>query len=319
MSWVFLAAGRVYKLKKPVRSPVLDFSTLTAREADCRAEVRLNRRLAPDVYLGVTRLTLEPGGDMAVDGEGAVIDWLVKMRRLPEASMLDRAIERGTVERDQIESLAGLLSDFYLSLSPAPVDPEQHLDLFRRQHQENRRLLERPDFGLDGELLRQALGAVQHVLDNEADMIRARAAEGRIKEGHGDLRPEHICLEEPPAIIDCLEFNRALRLLDPFDELAGLAVECRHLGAEWIGVQVIDRCRKALGSSPGQHLMDFYTAYRATLRARLLMSHLLDPEVREPERWPPLARAYLQIAAGAGVSLRPPAAPPANRPGGSAG
>ena len=142
MSWVFLAGDRVYKLRKPVRYPFLDFSTLAAREADCHAEIRLNRRLAPDVYLGVVRLTREANGTLALDGAGVVADWLVVMRRLPESAMLDRAIVGGTVTPGQIERVAALLAAFYRSLGPADVSEEGYLGRFARQHVNNRALLD---------------------------------------------------------------------------------------------------------------------------------------------------------------------------------
>ena len=113
MSWVFLAGDRIYKLKKPVRYPFLDFTTLGARETDCRAEIRLNRRLAPDVYLGIVRLALESTGTLALDGEGETVDWLVVMRRLPEGRMLDNLIAQGAVNHGEIERVAGILAEFY--------------------------------------------------------------------------------------------------------------------------------------------------------------------------------------------------------------
>lgn len=125
MSWLFLAGDRVYKLKKPVRYPYLDFRTLAAREANCRAETRLNRRLAPDVYRGVARLTVDEAGTFALDGEGETVDWLVVMRRLPEDRMLDNVIARGAVTHGEIERVADIRTSTgsccrnHASVSPA--------------------------------------------------------------------------------------------------------------------------------------------------------------------------------------------------------
>jgi len=123
-------------------------------------------------------------------------------------------------------------------------------------------------------------------------------------EGHGDLRPEHVCLSDPPVIIDCLEFSRELRLVDPFDELSFLSMECAVLGARWIGPALIDLCATSLGDRPPDETLAFYTAYGASFRARQALAHLLEPAPRTPEKWIPLARAYLDEAERAAVKLR---------------
>jgi aminoglycoside phosphotransferase family enzyme len=122
-------------------------------------------------------------------------------------------------------------------------------------------------------------------------------------EGHGDLRPEHIGLDGTPVVIDCLEFNRALREVDPFDELAFLDLECRLLGADWIGPRLIAHCALALGDTPAPQVMALYTAHRALVRARLALAHLLDAQPRTPERWKPQARRYVEAAQAALASL----------------
>lgn len=313
MSWLFLAGDRVYKLKKPVKYPYLDFRTLAARETNCRAEARLNRRLAPGVYRGVARLTREKAGTLALDGDGDTVDWLVLMRRLPEDRMLDRLIAGRTVQRGEIERLADVLARFYRRLAPAAISPDEHIALFIEEQRTNRKVLTEPRLGLASPLLDNVLACIDGFLQRERERITGRVRAGRIVEGHGDLRPEHICLCDPPLIIDCLEFSRTLRLLDPFDELANLALECARMGAPWIGDILIDHSAGALDGRPPEPLMAFYTAYRACLRARLAIRHLLDEPVREPGKWLPLAQEYLMIADRACVRVRSPEDRPANR------
>jgi aminoglycoside phosphotransferase family enzyme len=305
MSWVFLAGDRAYKLKKPVKYPFLDFSTLAAREADSREEVRLNARLAPDVYLGVVPLTTGADGMLAVDGKGETVDWLVMMRRLPEGRMLDTAIAHGRATQDQIGRVADVLAHFYRSLDPVDVSPADYVGQFAREQAKNRALLEDKRFDLPRAGVAAVLGKVEAVLADEPELLMQRARERRIVDGHGDLRPEHVCLNDPPVIIDCLEFNRAFRLVDPFDELAFLGLECELLGAPWIGGILIDRCAQALSDRPSERLVAFYTAYRACLRARLSLAHLLEPNPRTPEKWLPHAKAYLAIAERASATLAP--------------
>lgn len=309
MSWVFLAGVTVFKLKKPVKYPFLDFSTIAAREVNCREEIRLNRRLAPDIYLGVVPLTLEPDGKIALNGAGQVIDWLVKMRRLPADRMLNRAIERGTVTQAEAEAVAGLLAAFYERAESADLTPQEFIAGFVHGLGENESVLTLPEFDLPHATVSMVLKATRDFVDRDSQLLMDRARKGCVVEGHGDLRPQHICLVDPPVIIDCLEFNRRLRLVDPFEELVFLGLECERLGASWVGDLVLKRCVDALGGAPSDRLLAFYTAYRASLRARLALAHLLEPKPREPEKWVPLAKQYLAIAERAGFRMAPRGVP----------
>jgi aminoglycoside phosphotransferase family enzyme len=298
MSWVFTAGDRVYKLKKPVHYPFLDFRTLAARETNCREEVRLNRRLAPDVYLGVVSLTADENGRLAIAGMGEVVDWLVEMRRLPDELMLDQAILRHRIEQDgsgRLDAVADLLIGFYRVAPPADISPSAYVEQFAREHAINEAVLCDPNFQLDGGQVRDVVARVRHGIENAEDLKR-RVKGDRIVEGHGDLRPEHVCLSDPPLIIDCLEFSRALRLVDPFDELIFLTLECELLGGGWVGEHIFERCAEGLNDTPAAPLLEFYWTYRACLRARIALAHLLEPNPRTPEKWVPLARSYLRLA-----------------------
>jgi aminoglycoside phosphotransferase family enzyme len=134
-------------------------------------------------------------------------------------------------------------------------------------------------------------------------ILAARVDRCRIIDGHGDLRPEHIWLNHEIRIIDCLEFNPRLRAVDPFDEIAFLDLECERLGAAWAGRYIRTRVARGLNDDRPEGLYRFYRSYRATLRARLAIAHLSEPKPRTPEKWPSLARAYLDIAARDAGSL----------------
>jgi aminoglycoside phosphotransferase family enzyme len=312
MSWVFLAGEHVLKMKKPVRYPFLDFSTLAAREFDCREELRLNARLAPGVYLGLMALQERDGGlalvpESALPAAGRTVDWLVLMRRLPAARMLDRLIAAGQATPGEIDALAGVLADFYRRAPAAGVTPPEHVARFQREQAINRELLLHPAFGLPGAAA--ALDALDVALARHAPLLLARAAGGHVVDGHGDLRPEHVCLLQPPVVIDALEFNAALRAVDPFEELAFLGLECEMAGAAWIGPRLLAACAAALGNAPPATLLHLYVAYRAQLRARLALAHLLEPQPRTPLKWTPLAQRYLQRSLAALERLRSPSAP----------
>lgn len=303
MSWVFLVNGHVMKLKKPVRYPFLDFSTLEARRASCREEVRLNSRLAPGIYRGLMavqwfngQLILRPEAD-ASEAVARTVEWLVWMKRLPRARMLDHLLAQDGVDAASIDALGAVLAGFYRGTSRSDMDPGAYLTRFEREQAISRELLLRPQFNL--RRIDEALDRADGALMRSRPLLRSRAAGGRIVDGHGDLRPEHVCLLSPPVVIDCLEFNGPLRQVDPFDELAFLALECDLLGASWIGPRLVDGCASALGDAPPASLLHLYTAARALLRARLSMAHLLEPSPRTRLRWTPQAQRYVDRALAA--------------------
>jgi len=300
MSWVFLAGDRVYKLKKPVRFSYLDFSTLARREAACRAELRLNRRLAADVYLDVVPITLSPSG-MAIGGAGDVVDWVVTMRRLAEDNTLEAAILAGRVTRQDADRVAEALIAFYRRVRRIAVAPRRRHAAWQKSAAENRRLLLDPRLGMPPGPVHAIDRVERRFLAEQGRLLAGRSR--RIVDAHGDLRPEHIWLDEPIAIIDCLEFNPSLRALDPLDELAFLDLECERLGAHAVGERIRRRVTDALGDVAPAPLFLFYRCHRAMLRARLAIVHLLEPEPRTPEKWPRLARAYLDLAAADAVRL----------------
>lgn len=297
MSWVFLTDRFVYKLKKPIRLLFLDFSSVERRKHFCEEEVRLNRRLAPGVYLGTVAMTWEAGSALSLGGSGPVIDWLVKMRRLPSDRTLDRAIRQGTVTDQNVELLGRKLAEFYRTATPIKVTPTEYRTRFEGNVAGNLGAL-REAAGIlplqDVERVHQVQFALLH---RTPSPIEQRAAEGRIVEAHGDLRPEHVFLGSDPQIIDCLEFNLDFRCLDPVDELGFLAMECEMLGAPAIGAALLEWYRNVSGDRPPQPVLDLYKCYRACLRSKLAFWHLRDHSVREPARWPKQALAYLNLAA----------------------
>lgn len=302
MSWVFLLKQRVFKLKKPVCFPFLDFTTLKAREFYCREEVRLNARMAPGIYLGIVALQWHDGAfalvpEAQLPAPGVTIDWLVLMRRLPLHRMLLHLIATHNVVPKDIDALVDLLGAFYQAAPVAPVSVNDYLARFQCEQASNREVLLRPQFQLRDAAL--AIARLDVTLSRGVDLLRARASRHRVLDGHGDLRPDHVFLLQPPVVIDCLEFNPQLRQVDPFDEIAYLSLECEMAGAPWIGQRLVSGCADALGDHPRPALLHLYTAHRALLRARLAMAHLLDLQPRSPEKWPPLAARYIARALAA--------------------
>lgn len=296
MAWVFLAGEFAYKLKKPVRYPYLDFSTLRARCRDCDEEVLLNRRLAADVYIGVTALKRGPCGKLSLDGEGETVDWLVKMRRMPRDRMLDRALASGDCTPAALDTVGRLLADFYRHAKPVDMPPSKYVERLRSGVEAHRAALSGEQYELPARVVAEVFDAQADFLARGAGLAFQRAADRRIVEGHGDLRPEHICLVQPPVIIDCLEFNREYRLLDPAYELAGLAMECTLLNAPDSGDRLLDIYRREANDEAPTPLLAFYRSHHACLRAKLAAAHLDDRPATRGAHWREQAKRYLAAA-----------------------
>jgi aminoglycoside phosphotransferase family enzyme len=296
MSWVFLANGWAYKLKKPARSPFLDFSTREARRLDCEEEVRLNRRLARDIYVGAVPLTWDQHEGLQLEGTGCPVDWLVKMRRLPAERMLDRALASGAAQPHDAVRVATVLARFHRNLTPVEMTFGAYAQRLAEEIEASRAELEQPAYALDlGRVGAVAEGLIAS-LRSTAALLAERVEGRRIVEGHGDLRPEHVCLLEPPVVIDCLAFNRDLRILDAADEISYLAMECERLDAAWFGAALIEAYRQAAEDAVAQTLVHFYSAFRALIRAKLAAWHTHDAPPEGRVKWISRALQYLGLA-----------------------
>lgn len=296
MSWVFVGDRFVYKMKKPVRTSFLDFSTLALRRHYCEESLRLNRRLAASVYLGVVPLTADPRGRLELNGSGEPVEWLEKMRRLPDERMLDRAIARGTATGADVRRVADVLARFYRDAAPVPMTSITYRQRLERAVDDTRAVLGDPELGLDRHRLDRAVAAQRAFLSDSRALLDARLAAGKIIEAHGDLRPEHVALLDEPVIIDCLEFNRDFRLMDAADELAYLAMECTVAGAPFVEPLLFDTYAAVTGDRVPPGLIGFYQSHRALIRAKLAIWHLPDYPAGTHPKWLRQAAEYLATA-----------------------
>lgn len=305
ISWVFLTDRYVYKLKKPVRFDFLDFSTTECRRHACQAECELNERMAPGAYLGVVPVTVDGKGRIAIGGSGQSIDWLVKMRRLPAGRMLDELIRTQQLADADIERLATWLARYYHQLSPAFTRAGAYSAAIEEHIRGNRAELLAPKHGLPSALVKRCHAAQLRFVLLEQTQLEARVCDGRIVDGHGDLRPEHISLDMQPIAFDCIEFNAELRRIDVADELAFLAMECDHLGAERVGQRIIEAYRQQSHDHFSAALGRFYKCYRACVRAKVaaLAAAQDGCHADEPRR---RAEAYLNLADRYSDQLGPP-------------
>lgn len=296
MSWAFLLDRFVYKMKKPVCYAFLDYSTLEARKYFCAEEIRLNRRLADRVYIAAVPLTIDEAGRLSLEGTGTVVEWLVKMQKLPQERMLDWAIKNQTATAADVRAVIGRLARFYRDAVPVIMPAGRYVERLARRTDENRRELTMAKHGLpDGQVSRVHEGQRQ-LLARNPEIFAARAAGARIVEGHGDLRPEHISLGPEPVIIDCVEFEPDFRILDPVEELSFLAMECELLDAPPIGRLVFEVYQDIVADHPPEVLIGYYKSYRACLRAKIALWHIEEVDQHDAKHWRSKARDYLSLA-----------------------
>jgi aminoglycoside phosphotransferase family enzyme/predicted kinase len=295
ISWIFLTDRFAYKLKKPVRFDFLDFTTPELRRKACDDEVRLNRRLAPKVYLGVLPV-VKRNGRYSISGAGPAVDWVVKMRRLPAERALDRLIQSGGVEPGGVEQIAELLSTFFTQLAPLTIRPHEFRSKLEDHLRQNRSDLLAPANGIDQAAVRRIHEAQLLMLRLLPELFDQRVLDGRIVEGHGDLRPEHIYLNTSPTVIDCVEFNPEFRQLDVLDELCFLSMECEHLNAGWIGKEILKQYQIDSGDRCPARLAAFYKCYRACVRAKVCSLRARQVEGRQRADAQQLTLRYLELA-----------------------
>lgn len=293
-AWVFLAGAHVYKLKKPLRRPGMNYRTLAARARGCRAELRLNRRLAPAIYQSVERLSVDRGGTLRWGVGVRVEDYVIKMRRIPATHMLDFALRRGTLWPRDLAHVIARLVEFYSHARREAVSERVYRGRLRAEVRSNRHALRPLGAQLEQARVRAVCDAQEHFIAQHGAALGARGL--HVVEGHGDLRAEHVCLKPLVCVIDCLEFSRQLRLLDPAHDLAALALDSARLGPRRLGIELLRRYRQATGDAIEDGLLFFYLGLCAATRAKIAAWHIGDPQFPDARPWSRRANSYLRDA-----------------------
>jgi aminoglycoside phosphotransferase family enzyme/predicted kinase len=310
ISSVFLTGERAYKLKKPMNFGFLDFSSVELRERYCRAEVTLNSRLAPSVYLDVQPLTAA-GEGVELGGDGEVVDWVVVMRQMDQRLLGTRVQERGELTAGHVDALVDLLVPFYENARTGDgIDGYGTVDGFRINTDENFTQTE----SFVGELLsRDRFNHIREFTDrfygDHAGLFAERVSGGRIRESHGDLHLGNIVFEDPPVIFDGIEFNERFRCGDVAVDLAFLAMDLDFHGRPELARRLVDRYVERSGDDGLLDVLDFYRCYRAYVRGKISAFTASDPGLDEAaaRRFRNLARRYFGLAYRyAGGTSRPP-------------
>jgi uncharacterized protein len=282
ISWVLLTGQKAYKIKKPVNFGFLDFSTLEKRLFYCQEELRLNRRLAKDWYLDVVPITGQPGHPK-MGGNGAAIEYAVKMRQFPSAQTLRESAESGQLGVGEIDQITEMVADFHDSVEKADAlspygDSQDIKHWFDENFGHIKPLLDDKQLFLQLEAIK-AWG--QDEWANKALLMQQRKQQGYVRECHGDLHLGNMTLINGKAVIfDCIEFNPFLRWIDVISEVAFLVMDLLHLGHDGYAYRFLNRYLQHTGDYHGLALLRYYLVYRALVRAKVaLLRKTQNPDV----------------------------------------
>lgn len=274
LSWIYLTTQHVYKIKKPLDLGASHNWSEAHRRQACLDEVRLNERLAPGVYLGVLPIVEESNGAVRLNGRGLSIEYAIKMRRLHGERSLSHLIEHNALSNEQVKSLAQWLTDFYKRLAPESIDVDTYCGRVLRRLHQNSETLKNADGFTPPSDVGQIESRLSLFVHQSREDLNVRVVDGRIVDGHGDLRADHVFFDRQPLIIDCTEYSANIRTLDALDDLAALAVDCEYLGRTDVGEQLLQQYRKEAHDDGPPAIEAFYKALHAMARAaEVLESH----------------------------------------------
>jgi len=265
---VFLAGDRALKLKRAVRFPYMDFSTVGKRRAACEAELRLNRRTAPALYRGVLPVVRRAGGALALGGEGEAVDWVVDMHRFDGAMLFDRMAERGELTPALMRELAEAVAAFH-------GDAEPRLDgggaaAMRAVVDGNLEELRGCCDLFDAAAVARLAALSGAALERNAELLEARRAGGFVRHCHGDLHLRNIVLlDGRPTLFDGIEFDESFAVVDVLYDLAFLLMDLDRRGLKDLGNAVFNRYLERTGDYGGLALLPLFVSARAAVRAKV--------------------------------------------------
>jgi len=311
ISYIFLAGEYVYKVKKPVDFGFLDFTTLEKRRHFCGEELRLNQRLAPQLYLDVVSITRSARGGLELAGPGAPVEYAVKMRRLPEERMLKRLLAQGKAEPAVMDAVAGTLAAFHAAAATGgEVDAIGGVEAVIANWDEN--------FVQTGPFVGRTISAADHAflrdyvsgfVRRRRKLLESRVAKHRVRDCHGDVHLEHVCvLDDGIAIFDCIEFNQRFRYSDVASEVAFLAMDLDFNGYQGLAERFVHAYQMASGDEELGLLVLFYKCYRAYVRGKVIGFRLDDPAIdaTAKEQAASAAGRYFQLARGYAARFEEP-------------
>jgi uncharacterized protein len=311
ISVLLLGRQHVIKLKKPVDFGFLDYTTLEKRRQACEAEVRLNRRLCPDTYLGVREVIEVEGQPRFSGSNGKIVDYGVWMNRLPEERMLDQLVKRDEANEAMLDRIADRLSEFHYSARRGP-EVERWGSVAEVRHNWDENFSQTADF-VGRTISAPAYEAIRswviEWVETNAKLLDLRVSAGRIVDGHGDVRCESICVKDDViCIYDCIEFNDRFRCDDVASEVAFLAMDLDARGRPDLGYFFTESYQQRTSDGELFRLLPFYRCYRAYVRGKVLSFRLNESEFSAEERGVAAERAsrYFDMARRYAARLKQP-------------
>jgi aminoglycoside phosphotransferase family enzyme len=299
ISYVFLADDHVYKIKKPVDQGFLDYSTLEKRLFFCRKEVELNRRLCQDTYLGVVPVTND-SGRFVIDGQGNIEEYAVKMHRLPQDAMMDILLEQDKVTPEMITDVAAIIARFHRNAATGEeINRLGGIEAVIQNTSENFEQTEKY-FGIIivPETFQRIKDYTEGFIKANTALFHQRAADGHIRDCHGDLHAAHICFTGGICIYDCVEFIDRLRYTDVTADVGFLAMDLDHLRHHDLSQVFVDAYVEESGDNELLKLLNFYKCYRAYVRGKINCLQYDDPYISDKEKDKIIATAasYFRLA-----------------------
>ncbi len=288
ISTVFIGDKFVYKIKKPVNFGFLDFSTLEKRNFYCNKEIELNSRFSNDVYLGVYPVTFD-GTKHTINGKGEVVDYAVKMRRLADEDLMKSRFRNGTITSEDIERIGEAIASFHkISIQSEKINEYGNLDAVKLNTDEN---FQQTEEFVGDSISKEQYHSLKNWTENfykkHQELFIQRIKKGKIRDCHGDLHMEHICLTDPIIIFDCIEFNDRFRYIDTISDISFLLMDLEFNGGERLSEQLCKAYLSYAGEEDNDlinHLINFYKVYRAYVRGKVTSFILKDTAISNDKK-----------------------------------
>ncbi len=282
ISFVLLAGDKVYKWKKPVDFGFLNFSTLEKRKYYCEQELLLNRRLCPDLYEELVTVNKD-GESFCLNGSGEIVEYGIRMARMPEEQMMGRVVGRGELTREHLDAIIDQLVPFYEAAAG-----DRGIQEFGKASSVAVNVLENfeqtESFVDQGAVSRAQFDAIMNYAKEflgHEDRFQARIDAGKIRDCHGDMHSANICLSDPVAIFDCIEFNERFRYTDVAADVAFLAMDLDFHGETELSNYFIEQFAAKSADPELMQMLNFYKCYRTYVRAKIALFTASDPAVDE--------------------------------------
>ncbi len=297
---MFLTKNTVYKIKKPVNFGFLDFSTLEKRKFFCEKELQLNRRLCPDMYLQVVRITRQ-NGKYKIGGTGETVEYALEMKRMPQDKIMTKLLEENKIDAKLVDEIAKIIADFHAKAETNPTINEiGSFATVKTNWDENfdqtQNVIGVTISQKDFEALESKIG--KFMQQNRA-LFEKRIVEGKIRDCHGDIHSENIFITDKIYIFDAIEFNERFRYSDVAADVAFLAMDLDFKNRTDLSKYFIEKYVEYSGDRELLKLLPFYKCYRAYVRGKVIGFKLADPNVpaAEKQECTQLSQAYFKLAA----------------------